>query len=163
SANAYTDTAKADAISSANAYTDAAKADAISSANEQVATEKQARINGDAVTLKSANSYTDSQISLVEKNSRQYTDSKFNQLNKQINRAEKRLNAGIAGVTAIASIPYVAGNNFSYGIGLGNYQNGNAMAAGIQFKTSPRTNLRFNLSLDSSGNTATGIGFAGGW
>ncbi|HDO0627447.1 TPA: YadA-like family protein, partial [Salmonella enterica subsp. enterica serovar Typhimurium] len=156
-------TAKADAISSANAYTDAAKADAISSANEQVATEKQARINGDAVTLKSANSYTDSQISLVEKNSRQYTDSKFNQLNKQINRAEKRLNAGIAGVTAISSIPYVAENSFSYGIGVGNYQNGNAIAAGIQYKTSLNTNVRLNVSWDSSHNTVLGAGFAGGW
>ncbi|WHW34160.1 hypothetical protein P1831_22845 (plasmid) [Salmonella enterica subsp. enterica serovar Paratyphi B] len=61
------------------------------------------------------------------------------QLNNKIERAEKRLNAGIAGVAAMSSIPYVAENNFSYGIGLGNYQNGNAIAAGIQYKMSVNT------------------------
>lgn len=103
--------------------------------------------------------YTDTQINNVENRFNQ----KFSDLNKQINRTEKRLNAGIAGVTAIASIPYVAENSFSYGIGLGNYQNGNAMAAGVQYKTSPNTNVRLNVSWDSSSNTALGIGLAGGW
>ncbi|EIM5291452.1 YadA-like family protein, partial [Salmonella enterica subsp. enterica serovar Ealing] len=103
-----------------------------------------------------------------------YTDQKFNEFNNasnerfkalgnKIDRAEKRLNAGIAGVTAIASIPYVAENNFSYGIGLGNYQNGNAMAAGVQYKLSPNANVRLNVSWDSSGNSAIGAGLAGGW
>ncbi|WP_446443419.1 YadA-like family protein [Pseudocitrobacter faecalis] len=72
---------------------------------------------------------------------------------------ENKLNAGVAGVTAIASIPYVAENNFSYGVGLGNYQNGNALAAGMQYKTS--TNVRLNVSGDSSSNSALGVGF--GW
>ncbi|EDI9321231.1 hypothetical protein CRW83_24730 [Salmonella enterica subsp. enterica serovar Newport] len=88
---------------------------------------------------------------------------RFSQLGDKINRVEKKLNAGIAGVAAIASIPYVAENQFSYGIGLGNYSNGNATAAGVQLKTSANTNLRLNVSWDSSHNTALGLGFAGGW
>ena len=78
-------------------------------------------------------------------------------------RREFYLNAGIAGVTAIASIPYVAENNLSWGVGLGNYQNGNALAAGVQYKTSPNTNVRLNVSWDSAHNSALGVGFAGGW
>lgn len=91
------------------------------------------------------------------------TTIRIKQLNSKIERAEKRLNAGIAGVTAISSIPYVAENSFSYGIGVGNYQNGNAIAAGIQYKTSLNTNVRLNVSWDSSHNTVLGAGFAGGW
>lgn len=110
----------------------------------------------------------------AEQNANNYTDNRFNklsnqlnqrfeQLNSKIERAEKRLNAGIAGVTAISSIPYVAENSFSYGIGVGNYQNGNSIAAGIQYKTSFNTNVRLNVSWDSSHNTALGAGLAGGW
>ncbi len=106
-----------------------------------------------------ANNYTDNRFSQLSNQSNQ----RFEQLNSKIERAEKRLNAGIAGVTAISSIPYVAENSFSYGIGVGNYQNGNAIAAGIQYKTSLNTKVRLNVSWDSSHNTVLGAGFAGGW
>lgn len=106
-----------------------------------------------------ANNYTDNRINELSSTSNQ----RFKQLGDKINRAEKRLSAGVAGVTAIASIPYVAGTSFSYGMGLGNYQNGNAIAAGVQFKTSPNTNVRLNASWDSSSNTALGVGLAGGF
>ncbi|HHR4101828.1 TPA: YadA-like family protein [Salmonella enterica] len=84
-------------------------------------------------------------------------------MRKNLEHTEKRLNAGIAGVTALSSIPYAAGNNFSYGIGAGNYQNGNAVAAGVQLRVSSSTNVRLNISWDSAGNNATGVGIAGGW
>ena len=44
-----------------------------------------------------------------------YSNQRFKELNNRISRAEKRLNAEIAGVTAISSIPNVAENSFSYG------------------------------------------------
>lgn len=133
--------------------------------------EAEARINGDRLTLYNANRYTDrsiesmgSQISseILEK-SKNYADNKFKQLNERINRVEKRINAGIAGVMAVSSIPYIAENGFSYGIALGGYQNSNAIAAGIQYKTSLNTNVRLNVSWDSAHNSAFGVGFAGGW
>ncbi|EFM0751987.1 hypothetical protein HIX98_004158, partial [Salmonella enterica subsp. enterica serovar Bredeney] len=106
-----------------------------------------------------ANSYTDQRVNQLGNG----INERFSQLGDKINRVEKKLNAGIAGVAAISSIPYVSENNFSYGIGLGNYSNGNATAAGVQLKTSINTRLRLNVSWDSSHNTVLGVGFAGGW
>lgn len=100
-----------------------------------------ARANGDKQTLASANRYTD----------------------EKINHSESRLNAGIAGVTAISSIPYVHGNTFSYGVGVGNYRNGNAAALGMQYKITSNLNARLNASWDSAHNTAVGFGLAAGW
>jgi hypothetical protein len=181
SAKAHSDENDVKTLAVANAHTDSS----VNASNQRtdglIATEQQVRVEGDARTLKSANHYTDLRVENVMAASvdtlhksqtytdrrfdevRAYTDSKFGQLSNRIQRAEKRLNAGIAGVTAIASIPYVAGNDFSYGIGLGSYRNGNALAGGIQKKLSPNTNARLNVSWDSSSNAALGVGFAGGW
>ncbi|HFS3796414.1 TPA: YadA-like family protein, partial [Escherichia coli] len=163
---------------SANTYADQKETDINNRTDGLLMTERLARIAGDAETLATAEAYSDAGDSLTLKQAtaysdistrralseaNRYTDNKFRNLSNKIERAEKRLNAGIAGVTAISSIPYVAENSFSYGIGVGNYQYANAVAAGIQYKTSRNTNIRLNISLDSSHNTAIGAGVAGGW
>ncbi|ENB2589456.1 YadA-like family protein [Escherichia coli] len=163
---------------SANTYADQKETAINNRTDGLLTTERQARIAGDAATLATAAAYSDAGDSLTLKQAtaysdistrralseaNRYTDNKFRNLSNKIERAEKRLNAGIAGVTAISSIPYVAENSFSYGIGVGNYQNANAVAAGIQYKTSRNTNIRLNISWDSSHNTAIGAGVAGGW
>ncbi|EMW3031281.1 YadA-like family protein, partial [Escherichia coli] len=163
---------------SANTYADQKETAINNRTDGLLTTERQARIAGDAATLATAATYSDAGDSLTLKQAtaysdistrralseaNRYTDNKFRNLSNKIERAEKRLNAGIAGVTAISSIPYVAENSFSYGIGVGNYQNANAVAAGIQYKTSRNTNIRLNISWDSSHNTAIGAGVAGGW
>ncbi|EBU0745496.1 hypothetical protein CSK47_10445 [Salmonella enterica] len=144
-AKGYASTAQANAVTHSKAYTD----------------ESSAR------TLESANTYTNHRAAQAENNavarSNNYTDNRFGELRQSLEHTEKRLNAGIAGVTALSSIPYAAGNKFSYGIGAGNYQNGNAVAAGVQFRVSQSTNVRLNISWDSAGNNATGVGIAGGW
>ncbi|EGF9049869.1 hypothetical protein IDO00_004773, partial [Escherichia coli] len=187
--NANIDKAKNDAISSSNSYTDSkisdtktelntninnAKNEAISTSNNYTDKKYQQGISYTNEKYEQSIQYAQNAADKAEQNANNYTDNRFNQLNnqsnqrfeqlnKKIERAEKRLNAGIAGVAAISSIPYVAENNFSYGVGLGNYQNGNAIAAGIQYKTSVNTNVRLNVSWDSSHNTVLGAGFAGGW
>ncbi|MCD3891190.1 YadA-like family protein [Escherichia coli] len=163
---------------SANTYADQKETAINNRTDGLLMTERQARIAGDAETLATAEAYSDAGDSLTLKQAtaysdistrralseaNRYTDNKFRNLSNKIEREEKRLNAGIAGVTAISSIPYVAENSFSYGIGVGNYQNANAVAAGIQYKTSRNTNIRLNISWDSSHNTAIGAGVAGGW
>ncbi|HFG7810462.1 TPA: YadA-like family protein [Salmonella enterica subsp. enterica serovar Java] len=159
-AQGYANAAQSAAENTAKGYADTAKGEAIKEAN--IYTDNSAR-----QTLGSANSYTDRKSTQAENNavarSNAYTDNRFGELRKNLEHTEKRLNAGIAGVTALSSIPYVEGNKFSYGIGAGTYQNGNAVAAGVQFRVSPSTNVRLNMSWDSAGNNAAGVGIAGGW
>lgn len=177
-ARAHSDENDKRTLVSANTYADQKETDINNRTDGLLMTERQARIAGDAETLATAEAYSDAGDSLTLKQAtaysdistrralseaNRYTDNKFRNLSNKIERAEKRLNAGIAGVTAISSIPYVAENSFSYGIGVGNYQNANAVAAGIQYKTSRNTNIRLNISWDSSHNTAIGAGVAGGW
>ncbi|EBI5827176.1 hypothetical protein DVH92_18120 [Salmonella enterica] len=144
-AKGYADTVKGEAIKEANLYTDNSASQAVSSANRYT-NHRAVQAENNAVALSKA-----------------YTDNRFGELRKSLEHTEKRLNAGVAGVTALSSIPYAAGNNFSYGIGAGNYQNGNAVAAGVQLRVSQSTNVRLNISWDSAGNNATGVGIAGGW
>lgn len=182
-ANKYTDDTVSKvnekALKEANTYTDDTAKKTLKTASEN--TERRALIaENNAVTrsntytdesssrtLESANTYTNHRATQAENNavarSNNYTDNRFGELKNQVDRNEKRANAGIAGVTALSSIPYSSGNKFSYGIGMGNYQNGNAVAAGVQFRVSPSTNVRLNISWDSAGNNATGVGIAGGW
>ncbi|EKK6330562.1 YadA-like family protein, partial [Salmonella enterica] len=140
---------------------------AVSAENNAVTRSKAYTDERSDRTLESANIYTNHRAAQAENNavarSNNYTDNRFSELRKNLEHTEKRLNAGIAGVTALSSIPYAAGNNFSYGIGAGNYQNGNAVAAGVQLRVSQSTNVRLNISWDSAGNNATGVGIAGGW
>ena len=134
---AYTDSAKNEAINTSAAYTNSAK-------NEVISTSTQ---------------YTDTQFSRLDKK----ITSQVKHNAQRIDNLEKKINAGIAGVTAISSIPYVTTNNFSFGMGIGNYKNGNAVAVGAQYALYENTNLRVNTSLDSNKNSAVGAGIAIGW
>ncbi|HCM62832.1 MAG TPA: hypothetical protein DIT05_09835 [Morganella sp. (in: Bacteria)] len=110
--------------------------------------------------------YTNNKINeSTKKNDQQFQKIKtqFTKNEQRIDAFEKRVNAGLAGVTAISSIPYVAANNFSFGIGVGNYKNGNAIAAGAQYKPFENTNVRINTSLDNDNNSVVGAGLAIGW
>ncbi|EGH6561801.1 hypothetical protein IEZ89_004403, partial [Salmonella enterica subsp. enterica serovar Enteritidis] len=157
--NVNIDKSKQEAINSSNNYTDNKFQQGISYTDKKYEQSIQYAQGAADKAEQNANNYTDNRFNQLSNQSNQ----RFEQLNNKIERAEKRLNAGIAGVAAMSSIPYVAENNFSYGIGLGNYQNGNAIAAGIQYKMSVNTNVRLNVSWDSSHNTVLGAGFAGGW
>ncbi|EAS2278461.1 hypothetical protein BZH87_21130 [Salmonella enterica] len=167
-AKAHSDAGDVKTLNSANSYTDASSKSTLKKANNYTDNRFEhfgTQISNDV--LEKSYSYTERRSVAAENNAvrraNTYTDSKFGQLNTKIEQAEKRFNAGIAGVTAIASIPYVAENTFSYGLAVGNYRNGNALAGGVQYKTSPNTNVRLNVSWDSSGNAALGAGLAGGW
>ncbi|WP_413492638.1 YadA-like family protein [Morganella psychrotolerans] len=110
--------------------------------------------------------YTNNQVNeSTKKNDQQFQKIKtqFAKNEQRIDTFEKRVNAGLAGVTAISSIPYVTANNFSFGIGVGNYKNGNAIAAGAQYKPFENTNIRINTSLDNDNNSVVGAGLAIGW
>ncbi|EIS6306356.1 YadA-like family protein [Salmonella enterica] len=163
-ANTYTDDTAKKTLKTANEHTERR---AVVAENNAVTRSNAYTDDSSSRTLERANTYTNHRAAQAENNavarSNAYTDNRFGELRKSLQHTEKRLNAGIAGVTAISSIPYAAGNKFSYGIGAGNYQNGNAIAAGVQFRVSQSANVRLNVSWDSAGNNATGVGIAGGW
>ncbi|EHF3470667.1 TPA: YadA-like family protein [Proteus mirabilis] len=132
--------------------------------------EMEYRRKSDEETLESANSYTnyrintlDSTIDKTLNNFQQNTEQRFSQMNNKINRVEKRANSGIAGVTAISSIPYVNKEHFSFGMGVGHYRDAQAIAAGVQYKVEQNTNVRVNASWNNGGDTNLGAGFAVGW
>ncbi|WP_196299376.1 YadA-like family protein, partial [Yersinia thracica] len=172
--NIYTDSKITDTKNELNVNIDNAKNESITTSNIYTDNKFQQGENYTNQKYEQSINYSNNAANQAESNANAYTDNKFNQLSDssnqrfsqlgdKIDQAEKRLNAGVAGITAIASIPYVAENGFSYGVGLGNYSNGNAVAGGVQYKTSPNTNIRLNVSWDSSSNAALGVGFAGGW
>lgn len=129
------------------------------SIQENIHTSKNEAIN-------TSTHYTNNQINeSTKKNDQKFEKIKtqFAKNEQRIDTFEKRVNAGLAGVTAISSIPYVTANNFSFGIGVGNYKNGNAIAAGAQYKPFENTNIRVNTSLDNDNNSVVGAGLAIGW
>ncbi|ECZ5471007.1 hypothetical protein AI17_004241 [Salmonella enterica subsp. enterica serovar Oslo] len=164
-AKAHSDAGDVKTLNAASAYTDRQ----IRSVNYDAVLTEAGKYTDESArqTLNSANTYTDRRTAQAEDNavarSQSYTNKRFGELKQRLDKTERRLNAGIAGVTALASIPYVPGSTFSYGIGGGNYRDGNALAAGVQFRTSASTSVRVNVSWDSAGNSAAGVGFAGGW
>lgn len=136
-----------------------------------------------------ANQYTDTQISnnntVINNNievssnkvlseANYYTDYKFNQITNgferrldkmddRINKNDKRASAGIASVAAMANIPYMNNTQFSAGIGVGNYRDANAFAAGAQYQLRPNTNLRMSASWNTEDRAVLGAGVAVGW
>lgn len=84
-------------------------------------------------------------------------------VDKKIISLEKKVFAGIASSVAIASIPYLAHNEFSSGIGISNYRTGTAIAGGIQYKPTNDIAVRINSSVNSESEIIIGGGLAYGW
>lgn len=148
-------------------YTDVSIQYSEAKINKRITEEQQACIEGEEQTLAAANRYTDETFGQVTHtvldNARQYTDQRFSQLDNKISQVEKRANAGIAGVTAISSIPYVNSERFSFGMAMGHYRDAQAIATGVQYKPTANTNVRLNASWNNGGDTSIGAGFAVGW
>ncbi|EOG5617079.1 YadA-like family protein [Proteus mirabilis] len=172
-ANQYTD----DKVTSSNIRTDdlISKEQKSRQHNDTVLSQRlneemKNRKKSDKETLEIANSYTNYRVNTLDStmdkmlnNFQQNTEQRFSQMNNKINRVEKRANAGIAGVTAISSIPYVNNERFSFGMGVGHYRDAQAIAAGVQYKVKQNTNVRVNASWNNGGDTNLGAGFAVGW
>ncbi|MTC24739.1 hypothetical protein GKR64_17915 [Providencia sp. wls1938] len=94
----------------------------------------------------------------------------FNQINTRVDQMENKIhqtardaNAGIASVAAMTNIPYTTNTRFSVGLGLGNFKNGNAIAAGAQYQVKQNLNLRSSISWNNSDRAVLGAGIAYGW
>ena len=90
-------------------------------------------------------------------------NSRFEQLESKINQTARDANAGIASVAAMTNIPYSTGTRFSAGLGVGNFKNGKAIAAGAQYQIKQNLNVRSSVSWNNSDSTVIGAGIAYGW
>ncbi len=130
-------------------------------------------------TLTEANDYTDSKVPTIINEANHYTDTQYNHavnelfnknkgyIDNQVNRLDKKIdnnfqkgNAGIASAMAMASIPKKEGFSTSYGLGVANFRNQQAIALGVEHNTTPRTVVKFTFSTDTKGGTGIGAGFA---
>ncbi|EMO7838143.1 YadA-like family protein [Morganella morganii] len=106
-----------------------------------------------------SNSYTDNRFNQVQFQN----EARFDSMDKKINDNANKANAGIASVASMANIPYTTNTTFSAGMGVGNYRNGNAIAAGAQYKISDNVNVRTSVSWNNEDSAVVGGGIAVGW
>ncbi|MEY0069144.1 YadA C-terminal domain-containing protein [Providencia rettgeri] len=90
-------------------------------------------------------------------------DHGVNQLDSKIDKRAQEANSGIASVAAMSNIPYATNTRFSAGVGVGNYKNGSAIAAGAQYQLKENINLRSSVSWNNSDSSVIGAGVAFGW
>lgn len=89
--------------------------------------------------------------------------SESNRLSRDIKNVNDKANAGVASAVALGNIPYMSGENVSFGMGLGFHDNSGAMAAGVTFKPIENGHLRFSVAHNDEGVTTFGSGFAFGF
>lgn len=150
--NKNIDNAKNSAITSGNQFTE----NAVTEAKKEINTTIN---NTGRETVSVSRHYTDSRIEQIQT----ANNSRFDSLEKRIDRNAQQANAGIASVAAMANIPYTPDTDFSAGIGIGNYRNGNALAAGAQYQVRRDVNLRGSVSWNDSDSAVLGAGLAIGW
>lgn len=142
---------KNEVVSESNSYTDIKLTENNNVINKNIDNSKK-----EAISI--SNNYTNNKFNQLQVEN----DSRFNAVDSKINRNARQANAGIASVTAIASIPYKTDINtpFSFGMGLGNYRSGNAIAAGAQYQIRDNVNLRANVSWNDTDSAVIGGGIA---
>lgn len=88
----------------------------------------------------------------------------FSNLHKQIDKVEKKSNAGIAGVAAMANIPQVTEfQSFSVGAGVGYRDDQSAIAVGASARISQNTVGKLSVSADTQSGYTVGAGISYGW
>lgn len=119
----------------------------IDALNQEMGTVDSRIANGNTRTLNAANDYTDSRMGIID---------------EKVNKTRKEARAGIAGVAAMANIPQVADKDLTIGVGIGNFQDATAVAAGGVYKTSQVSAVKFSVASDGHEQTY-GLGFSTGF
>ena len=87
----------------------------------------------------------------------------FSDLKAKVDRNEKKANAGIASVAALAGLPTVAGSKFSLGAATGGYSGEQAIAVGVNYNVSNRVAVKAGVSTTSATQVAYSTGIAVGF
>lgn len=98
----------------------------------------------------------------VLSDSKAYTNSKFSELKSTVESNRKKAASGVAGVAAMTNIPALSGNkNFSFGMGVGNFDSESSLAAGFQGRVSENVVTKVSFSIGEE--TVIGAGAAFEW
>lgn len=112
-------------------------------------------------TAGQSKAYTDATAQQTLKSANDYTDSKYNQLNGKIKKLRARADSGIAGATAIASLPFSEAGKNSLAGGLGVAKNKVAGAVGYQHNFSQNWRARATVSVsDNYVQGGAGVGYS---
>ncbi|MDE9487582.1 YadA-like family protein [Xenorhabdus bovienii] len=118
------------------------------------------------VTLQSIH-HTDDQTAkhqaLFDEISKKYTDSRFDKLGQDIDKKQKRINAGIASAMATSVIPQKVGHTLSVGLGVATYRDQTAGAVGSVFTVSPHIQIKVAMTYDTQSGTGLNSGIAIGF
>lgn len=88
--------------------------------------------------------------------------SDVNDIYGKLSDQKSEYRSGIASIAAMANIPVVPGKTFSAGLGLGNFKNETAVAAGANWNINPNVSTKFSVGFESS-NVTVGTGVAFGF
>ncbi|EJX0634343.1 YadA C-terminal domain-containing protein, partial [Salmonella enterica] len=99
--------------------------------------------------------YTDRQIDSVNK--------RISNLDSKINKNRKQASAGIAGAMAMSTIPQHLSYEFTFGMGMANFDNEQAISAGGYYNLNNRTTVSLKTSLDTQNNLGIAAGLSYGW
>jgi len=107
--------------------------------------------------------YTDYKADQTLKSANDYTDSKYNHLNSRMKKLRGRVDAGVAGATAIASMPFDSTPGAkSVAGGLGVAKNKVAGAMGVQYNWEKGYRVRGTIAI-SDNYVQGGVGFGKSW
>lgn len=86
-------------------------------------------------------------------------NSNFSNLKSTVDDNRKEANAGIAGATAIASMPQVkSGDSFMVSAGAGTFNSESAVAVGASFNAGDHTVIKAGVSADTQSDFGAGVG-----
>lgn len=86
-------------------------------------------------------------------------NSNFSSLKRTVDDNRKEANAGIAGATAIASMPQVkSGDSFMVSAGAGTFNSESAVAVGASFNAGDHTVIKAGVSADTQSDFGAGVG-----
>lgn len=111
--------------------------------------------NASKQTLIDANKYTDTQINTMT--------SRIDNLDDKVDNNRKKASAGIAGAMAMSSIPQRFDYDFTFGMGVANFDSEQAISAGSYYNVNKRTTVSLKVSYDTQSNLGTAAGIAFGW